>query len=215
MAVSLVCRVLVRRRRRYPVGTPSPLCYQRVQLAIVMPLIWITGISGSGKSAVRRELRSRGYEAYGTDEDGFAQWVEIESGVITPRASAGVSDRSPGFLARNDWRVDVKRVRALAAEAKDKLIFLCGSVQNEIKVWEFFEKAILLSVDEETIRKRIESRTENDFGKSDHELALILGWNQNIESNYEGYGAFIVDARMAISDIVDEVVRIVEGRADG
>ena len=70
---------------------------------------------------------------------------------------------------------------------------------------------ILLSVDEGTIRQRIESRTDNDFGKSDHELGLILGWNQNIERGYEGYGALIVDARKALPDVVEDVVRMAEG----
>jgi dephospho-CoA kinase len=180
-------------------------------LVIDMPLIWITGISGSGKSAVRRELRNRGYEAHGTDEDGFAQWVDSESGGITPRKLALASDRSSAFLARHDWRVDVEAVRRLAVEAEANLIFLCGAVQNEAEAWEFFDKAILLSIDEETIRQRLVARTENDFGKSDHELSLILGWNKNIESNYGAYGAVIVDARKALSDVVDEVVRIIVG----
>jgi|ERR1017187_857298 dephospho-CoA kinase len=172
-------------------------------------LIWITGISGSGKSAVRRELRNRGYESFGTDEDGFAHWVDAESGAIAPRASA--SDRSVAFLARHDWRVDVESVRRLAEEADGRLVFLCGAVQNEVEAWEFFDSVILLSVDEGTIRQRIESRTDNDFGKSDHELGLILGWNQNIERGYEGYGAFIVDARKALPDVVEDVVRMAEG----
>jgi dephospho-CoA kinase len=176
-----------------------------------MPLIWITGISGSGKSAVRRELRSRGYEAFGTDEDGFAQWVDRMSGAITPRASANANDRSADFHSYHDWRIDVERVRRLASEADERLVFLCGAVQNEVDVWEFFNKAILLSVDEDTIRKRIESRTDNDFGKSDQEMNLILGWNRNVESNYAGYGAVIVDARRSLSDVVKEVVRIAEG----
>lgn len=173
-----------------------------------MPLIWITGISGSGKSAVRQELRRRGYEAFGTDEDGFAHWVDTENGAITSRANVG--DRPPAFHARNDWRVDVEGVRRLAVVAKEKLVFLCGAVQNEIEAWQFFDQVILLSVDEETIRQRIASRTNNDFGKSDHELGSILGWNQNIEANYEGYGAFIVDARQALPDVVAEVVRMAE-----
>ena len=41
-----------------------------------MGLIWVTGICGAGKSAVRGELRHRGYDAYGTDEDGMARWVK-------------------------------------------------------------------------------------------------------------------------------------------
>ena len=55
-----------------------------------MPLIWITGISGSGKSAVRRELRDRGYVAFGTDEDDLAHWIDTETGEVTRRTTIGV-----------------------------------------------------------------------------------------------------------------------------
>ena len=45
-----------------------------------MPLIYVTGISGSGKSAVLRELQSRGNRAYGVDEDEYGQWLHWRSG---------------------------------------------------------------------------------------------------------------------------------------
>jgi dephospho-CoA kinase len=35
-----------------------------------MGLIYVTGISGSGKSTVRAELRARGFFAHDVDEDG-------------------------------------------------------------------------------------------------------------------------------------------------
>jgi hypothetical protein len=118
------------------------------------------------------------------------------------------------FHSRHDWRVNMENVEVLASEAKERLIFLCGSVQNEVEVWEYFDKAILLSVDEETIRQRIRTRAGNDFGKSDHELDLILGWNRNIEIAYSGYGATIVDARQLLQGVVDAILEIAQGVRD-
>ena len=81
-------------------------------------------------------------------------------------------------------------------------------------MWEYFDKAILLSVDEVTIRQRIRARTSNDFGKSDLELQLILGWNRNIETEYAGYGAAIVDARRSLKDVVEEILEVTEALTD-
>lgn len=43
-----------------------------------MPLIYVTGLPGTGKSAVLHELQVRGFEAHGTDEDGLADPVTIQ-----------------------------------------------------------------------------------------------------------------------------------------
>ena len=102
-----------------------------------MPLIFITGISGSGKSTVRRELRNRDYEAYGTDEDGLAHWVNSTTGAVTLTATA--NDRSVEFMASNDWRFDVGLIGRLAQTAEDKLVFVCGAVQTKLMCGIFSE----------------------------------------------------------------------------
>ena len=44
-----------------------------------MALIFITGVAGSGKSAVSKELVARGFEAYDTYNDGITAWVIKET----------------------------------------------------------------------------------------------------------------------------------------
>jgi len=77
-----------------------------------MPLVYVTGLSGTGKSAVCRELKRRGYEAHDTDEEGNAVWVNRETGEVT--AAAGAADRSrPGWLDDQEWRIVPSKVHAL------------------------------------------------------------------------------------------------------
>jgi hypothetical protein len=45
-----------------------------------MGLCFVTGVSGTGKSAVLGELRARGCLARGVDEDGYADWVSRRTG---------------------------------------------------------------------------------------------------------------------------------------
>lgn len=43
-----------------------------------MKRILLTGMSGTGKSTVIRELAARGYKAVDADGDEFSQWMEVE-----------------------------------------------------------------------------------------------------------------------------------------
>ncbi len=43
-----------------------------------MALIWVTGISGAGKSTVSAVLKSTGSAAIDTDSDGFNHWVQCK-----------------------------------------------------------------------------------------------------------------------------------------
>jgi hypothetical protein len=45
-----------------------------------MGLFYVTGLSGTGKSAVLSELRGRGYHARGVDEDSYADWINRAAG---------------------------------------------------------------------------------------------------------------------------------------
>jgi hypothetical protein len=135
-----------------------------------VPLIYVTGISCGGQSTVRAELQRRGFEACGTDEDGMAYWVNEVTGAIT--RAAGAEDRTEEFTARNERRVDPERIRDLADRGRADLILVCGSVGNEGDVWDLFAMVVHLAVDEATMRRRVATRTTNEFAKNPHELAL-------------------------------------------
>jgi thymidylate kinase len=87
-------------------------------------------------------------------------------------------------------------------------VFLCGSTANEGEVWSFFRLAIYLAIDSETLRHRLATRTSNDFGRSDYERDMVLGWHRVAEDDYRRYGATVVDGTRPLSEVVDEVLRI-------
>ena len=168
-----------------------------------MALVYVTGISRSGKSTVRHELVRHGHEAHDTD-DGMARFVDRSTGVATRRIDASLRTRE--FVENNDWVVEPDRVLQLSHRAVDRLVFLCGAIANEVEVWELFDRVILLSIDEATMRERVIGRTTNDFGKNPHELELMLGWIKTIDDEYRRYGAVVIDATRPISIVVDEIV---------
>jgi adenylate kinase family enzyme len=171
-----------------------------------VPLVYISGVSGAGKSAVCDELCRRGYEAHDIDRDGIAVWVDRVSGAVTPTAAA--ADRSDQWLEEQEWRMVPARVEALAERGRDQLVFLCGAAANEPELWPLFSKTVFLIVDDETLRDRLATRTTNDFGKSARERDTILAWNAISADVYRESGSELVDATRPLDQVVDDVLRV-------
>jgi dephospho-CoA kinase len=175
-----------------------------------MSLIYVTGISGSGKSEVLKELKARGYEAYGTDEDGISAFNNNETGVVLENPPTEAEDRTPEWRAQYTWKMTRERVEKLAAQSEGKLVFLLGVAANENEVWDLFSGVVALVIDEETLKQRIAERTNNNFGKVPHELENILEWQSQAEENYKKFGVTMVDATKPIQGVVDEVIEQAE-----
>ncbi|HEY1005243.1 MAG TPA: hypothetical protein VGD83_36970 [Streptosporangiaceae bacterium] len=76
-----------------------------------MALFYVTGLSGTGKSAVLSELRVRGYHARGVDEDGYADWINRAAGTPDdfPRDAPGLDLHA--WYQAHDWVLSTKRQR--------------------------------------------------------------------------------------------------------
>jgi hypothetical protein len=172
-----------------------------------MALFYVTGLAGSGKSSVLRELRARGFHARGVDEDGYADWVNRVTGRRDP-----YPHRDPGldfhdWYAAHDWVLSVRRISVLsrAAARLGEPVFLCGSANRDDTVWHLFDKVVALVADEQTIRRRIAARPDA-FGKTPNELADVLSWFPRFEESYRGFGAAIVDATRPLPGVVADVL---------
>lgn len=169
-----------------------------------MSLVFITGISGAGKSAVRVELLKRGFEAYDTDEDGFTSWYSNQTGGKVKSPDFG--KRTKKWYKNHSWKISRERVEELTNTSKNKLIFLCGAPGNDGEVWDLFDKVISLVINDETLKQRISTRVTNDYGKAPHELEDLLFWNRDYEERYRGYGARIIDATKPLKHVTDEIL---------
>jgi dephospho-CoA kinase len=174
-------------------------------------LVWVTGSPGAGKSAVCDVLKGRGEPAVDADWEGYNVWVD--------RVSGEVADSPPyptpqGWLDRYAWRINRARVEALAGQAEAGVAYLCGSVENEVEVWDLFDQVICLVIDDATLLHRLTTRTTNAFGKHPEELRAALEWNQTVEANYRRFGAAIIDASQPLEAVVSDIVAVVRRRSE-
>jgi adenylate kinase family enzyme len=171
-----------------------------------MSLFFITGIAGSGKTTVQHELQSRGYEAYDTDDDGFAKWHNNKTGYVHPKSSVKNEDRTEEFLKIHSWKVPRREVEALARRANGKTVFLCGVAANEDEIRGLFKAVFELTIDDETLVHRLTTRDNNDWGKQPHELQRTLEEQHNVIEVHANHSSILIDATRPVETVVDNII---------
>jgi hypothetical protein len=139
----------------------------------------VEGLSGAGKSSVYEELIRRGYKAISTD-----------------RAWKHRAGPDTGSL----WD-EQRAVRELENPEPD-VLFVCGSSRNRDRFLPYFTEIFNLRIDDDTMRRRLHERTNNDYGKRPEELELMLELNRRDE---KPAGAVDVDATQPLDRLVDVV----------
>jgi hypothetical protein len=156
----------------------------------------VEGLSGAGKSSVYEELIRRGYMAISTDR-AWKFHADPDTGL-----SGG-----PGHFDNAMWDQQ-KAVRELERPEPD-VLFVCGSSRNRDRFLPYFTKVFNLRIDDDTMRRRLDERTNNEFGKQPEEVELMLRLNRSDE---KPAGAIDVDATQALDHVVDELLRLANCR---
>jgi len=164
----------------------------------------IEGVSGTGKTSVCHELRRRGYAAINGDRD-----LRYQADPTAGEKTEDVGHRLPTFLsaesrhAQNIW--DVEKVSRLAANQDDEATFFCGGSRNFKQFMDVFDEIFVLDVDAETLNQRLDSRLDDDWGKSKSERELILRLHATKE-DLPG-SAIVIDATQPLISVVDDILR--------
>jgi shikimate kinase len=177
------------------------------QLQLSMALIFVTGISTSGKSSIAKELIIRGYEAYDTEHEGRSAWYSKKTGRRVAEFGQA-PERTKEWLDQHEWLISTDWVVEMINKAKDKNVFLCGGSANESEVREICQKVIWLKTNEPTIRQRVNNSRDHTYGTKSHELSLIISGNKQKEIEYKNYGAIVLDATQPLNKVVDKIISI-------
>jgi dephospho-CoA kinase len=150
-----------------------------------MKRILLTGMSGTGKSTVIRELRARGYQAIDMDEPGWSEYGPDGDWV---------------------WRED--RIRARLSLEDGKVLFVSGCASNQGKFYSQFDEIILLSAPAAVIVERLTTRTNNPYGKHPDELAATLHYLETVEPRLRQGAGHEIDTSAPLAQVVATVLQI-------
>ena len=152
-------------------------------------MIFVTGMSGTGKSAALAELARRGHHVVDTDYGGFAEEV---------------ADTHGGW--EHMWRED--RIAALLEAHEEDTLFLAGCVANQGRFYPRFDAVVLLSAPLEVMLERIAARDANAFGKQPRERERVVADLQHVEPLLRESATTEIDTRASLGDVADQLERI-------
>jgi len=160
--------------------------------------IYITGISGTGKTSLARALIARGDNAIDIDE--ISHWENKDT-----KERVGLEPgASEEWHASHAWICDLVKLKEILLKTENAVAL--GHASNQAEYLTFFDKIFVLRCSPETVVNRINSRTDNDFGKHPDDLARIMNWQKPFEAEMISKGAEILDAERPLDEILSEVV---------
>jgi len=151
-----------------------------------MKRVLVTGMSGSGKSSVVRELAARGYKAVDTDDG----WCELQAD------------------GRQLWREDA--IEALLAKEDTSVLFVAGCEENQAKFHARFDHIVLLSAPLETLVERLATRSNNPYGKAPEELRRFLDDVETVEPLLRRVATHEIRTTVPLNDVVTAILRLVD-----
>jgi broad-specificity NMP kinase len=161
----------------------------------------ITGVAGSGKSAVAKELRKRGYASYDTEE-GFSYYVDKKSGHHVSRPANPTYE----WYEKHERVFDEQVLGNLFTKHAKEPLFICSITANQKKYYPVFNKIFLLTIDRSTLVERISSRTDNSFGKHPVDFNRLLARHDQFDEELQAIGAIPVDATRPLEEVVNNIL---------
>ena len=161
----------------------------------------ITGVAGTGKSTVAKELQKRGYAAYDT-EVGFSYYVNKQTG----EKAAYPAQPSLEWYAQHERVFDEQVLNNLFKKHADEPLFICSITANQKKFYPQFKKIFLLTASDDLIASRLETRTNNHFGKHPLDKYRILSGHQAFDHELKSAGAIAIDSSQTLDQVITEIL---------
>lgn len=165
-----------------------------------MKRILITGMSGTGKTSMIRELLARGHQAYDLDTPEWSHWVPAAPG----------DDLTPA--QGEDWVWQLDKVEALLSRSTPGPLSVSGCAENMAGLFPLFDAIVLLSAPLPTIMARLAARTGSGYGHAEEERRKVAALITAIEPLLRQSADFEIDTRQPVQATVDALLRFIEPR---
>lgn len=170
-----------------------------------MVKIYITGVSGTGKTSLTEALKAKGVNAVDTDE--LSHWENKHTGERTGW-EPGASD---AWYNEHEWLCDIAELQKVLSKTEHAVAIGFGdNIDKSDKYLKLFDKVCILTCRPETIVARIEGRTNNHFGKHPSDMRRILEWQKEFDAEMVEKGALPLDAERPLEELAAHVRSLFE-----
>ena len=149
--------------------------------------ILVTGTPGSGKtSLVEYASLQNDKRFFDTDEvQGLCEWRDFKTGqvlgLVTEHKATGDE-----WYAKYGWYWNINVLNQFLKDNPDAV--LCGSSENVVQCYQYFDRIFLLKKTEQELLKNLESSERvNPFGKTPEQRKNFLNWQNHLINGLDKY----------------------------
>lgn len=159
-----------------------------------MPLFFISGVSGTGKTTLMHELHGRGEDAHDTDNECIRLSKQTGKPVNYEKS------KKEGY----DWIYPTEALQRIKTQSYTKNVFLLGSVDNSDEVIAAANEYIWMNIPLDELLARLDNR-KKEYGKSKSERQTIIKLYKEM-STALGSELFVLDATKSVELITDDLL---------
>ena len=171
----------------------------------------ITGIAGTGKSAVGDALAAAGYDILETDRIP-ANKVRYRNRFDSRTGKPSEFERGAGWeeLQHVQWKINDSIIPELTRD-DETIQFVCGYANNWDEYKDYFDGIFLMAASKSTIQERLLTRTTGDWGrKHPEELKHALETADDFNKSILELGATALDAELPVETSVQVIIHAIK-----
>lgn len=172
-----------------------------------MKKVFITGVAGSGKSTVSRELAVMGYPAHDIEDSDYDLFVMVRKDTGEIFKDYDNSDLEKVNAA--DWICDPAKLKTLLDKQTEEVAFYCGIAKNNADLAPLFDTCIILHASDTSIDQRLTTREGTSyFANTKEGRERVISYKDDYTKKMEGLGMIRVDANGTPREVAEKILEV-------